>query len=56
MTSSYEYTPYIWPMLTGAGLGAALGIYSWRHRNVPGATGLASYYALYGSQVNGEHS
>ena len=41
MTSSYEYTPHIWPMLTAAGLGAALAVYSWRHRNVPGATGLA---------------
>jgi PAS domain S-box-containing protein len=41
MTSSYQYTPYIWPMVTGAGLVAALGIYSWRHRSVPGATGLA---------------
>jgi len=41
MTSSYEYTPYIWPMFTGTGLCAALGIYSWRHRNVPGAAGLA---------------
>ena len=41
MISSYEYTPYIWPMVTGVGLGVALGIYSWRHRNVPGATGLA---------------
>ena len=42
MASSYEYTPYIWPMLTGVGLGIALVIYSWRHRNVPGAAGLAS--------------
>ena len=41
MDWSYQYTPYIWPMLTGAGLCAALGIYSWRHRSVPGATGLA---------------
>ena len=41
MTSSYQYTPYIWPMVTGLGLAAALGIYSWRHRSVPGAKGLA---------------
>jgi hypothetical protein len=36
----HQYTPYIWPMVTGAGLGAALGIYSWRHRSAPGAAGL----------------
>jgi PAS domain S-box-containing protein len=41
MISSYEYTPYIWPMVTAIGLTSAVGIYSWRHRNVPGATGLA---------------
>jgi PAS domain S-box-containing protein len=41
MTSSYQYTPYIWPLLTGVGLFVALGICSWRHRSVPGATGLA---------------
>jgi signal transduction histidine kinase len=39
--TSYQYTPYIWPILTGLGLSAAVGIYSWCHRNVPGATGLA---------------
>jgi len=37
MTSSYEYTPYIWPMLTGVGLGAVLGTYAIWHRNGPGA-------------------
>ena len=41
MTSSYEYTPYIWPMVAAMGLAAAVGIYSWRHRGVPGAAGLA---------------
>ncbi len=48
MTSSYDYTPYIWPMVLGVGLSAILGIYSWRHRNVPGATGLA-LVALFGT-------
>lgn len=48
MTSSYHYTPYIWPMVLGTGLCAILGIYSWRHRNVPGATGLA-FVALFGA-------
>jgi len=41
MTSSYQYTPYIWPMVAAMGLAAAVGIYSWRHRSVPGAAGLA---------------
>jgi PAS domain S-box-containing protein len=40
MRPFYQYTPYIWPMLTGAGLGSVIGIYSWRHRQVPGAKGL----------------
>jgi PAS domain S-box-containing protein len=48
MISSYQYTPYIWPMVTGAGLAVALGIYSWRHRNVPGAPGLA-FIMLFGA-------
>ena len=39
--TSYHYSPYIWPMVTGIGLTAVVGIYSWRHRNIPGATGLA---------------
>lgn len=41
MSSSYEYTPYVWPMVISIGFTAAVGIYSWRHRTVPGATGLA---------------
>ncbi len=41
MTSSYEYTPYIWPMVTAIGLTAVVGIYSWRHRSVPGAVGFS---------------
>jgi len=41
MTSSYQYTPYIWPMVTAIGLTAAVGIYSWRHRSVPGAAGFS---------------
>ncbi len=41
MISSYEYTPYIWPTVTAMALTAVVGIYSWRHRSVPGATGLA---------------
>ena len=41
MTSYYQYTPYIWPVVAGIGLTAVVGIYSWRHRSVPGAAGLA---------------
>jgi hypothetical protein len=41
MISSYEYTPYIWPLAIAMGLTMVVGIYSWRHRSVPGATGLA---------------
>jgi PAS domain S-box-containing protein len=41
MTASYQYTSFIWPMLTGAGLGTLIGIYCCRHKNVPGAKGLA---------------
>ena len=41
MTSSYEYTPYLWPMLTAISLTAVVAIYSWRHRSVPGAAGFA---------------
>ena len=48
MTSSYQYTPYIWPMVTGLALVAAVGIYCWRHRSVPGATGLA-FIMLFGA-------
>ncbi len=39
--SSYAYTPYIWPTVIAIGFTMAVGIYSWRHRSVPGATGLA---------------
>ncbi len=41
MSWTYEYTPYIWPMVTFIAFTAAVGIYSWRHRGVPGAAGLA---------------
>lgn len=37
MTWSYEYTPYIWPVLSSAAFLAALAIYGIRHRNTPGA-------------------
>jgi PAS domain S-box-containing protein len=31
---------YIWPMLPAAVLAVVIGIYSWRHKHVPGAKGL----------------
>jgi PAS domain S-box-containing protein len=50
MTGAYVYTPAIWPPLAGAIFVAALGLYSWRRRSVPGALLLAAY-ALFGSLV-----
>jgi hypothetical protein len=35
MTGAYAYTPEIWPPLAAAVFVAALGLYSWRHRDVP---------------------
>jgi len=37
MTLPYHYTSYIWPMLASAAFLAALGVYAWRQRSVPGA-------------------
>jgi hypothetical protein len=37
----YAYTPYIWPMLAPAVNTAALVIFVWRRRPVPGALPLA---------------
>ncbi|MEW5956748.1 MAG: histidine kinase N-terminal 7TM domain-containing protein [Chloroflexota bacterium] len=37
----YHYTPYVLPMLASAGFTAALLIYVWRRRSVPGARSLA---------------
>ena len=51
MASSYEYTPYIWPMLTGAGLGAVQGIYAIWHRNGPGGRSL--YHSGVGDNLIG---
>jgi PAS domain S-box-containing protein len=40
MNWSYQYTPYIWPMLASAAFVWALGLYVWRHRASPGAFSL----------------
>lgn len=37
MNWPYHYTPYIWPMLASAVFMAALGLYAWHRRAVPGA-------------------
>ena len=37
----FQYIPYIWLLLASAAVAAALGIYAWRHRTVPGATPFA---------------
>lgn len=33
----WQYTPYILPLLTAAAISAALALYAWRRRSVPGA-------------------
>jgi PAS domain S-box-containing protein len=37
----FQYIPYIWILLASAVVAAALGVYAWRHRAVPGATPFA---------------
>jgi len=37
----FQYINYIWVLLVSAVITAALGIYAWRHRAVPGATPFA---------------
>jgi PAS domain S-box-containing protein len=46
MTSAYQYTPYIWPMLASAAFMAALCVYLWRRRGVSGALPLAIWMLL----------
>jgi signal transduction histidine kinase len=36
MTGAYAYTPAIWPPLVAAFFLAAIGLYAWRRRDVPG--------------------
>jgi signal transduction histidine kinase len=42
MTGAYVYTPAIWPPLAAASFLAALGLYCWRRRSMPGALPLAA--------------
>ena len=48
MPGAYAYSPSIWPPLAAAAFLAALSLYSWRRRNVPGAAPLAAG-ALFGT-------
>ncbi len=42
MRGAYACTPETWPLLAAAILIAVVGVYSWRHRNVPGAKSFAA--------------
>ena len=46
MQWQYAYTGYIWVPLGSAVLFVVLGIYTWRHRTVPGATALVFVTAV----------
>ena len=46
MTWSYQYTPYIWPVLTSTTFLTALGIYGIKHRTAPGAVALSILMAV----------
>src|SRR5579872_263070 len=37
----WQYTPYVWIFLTGTLLTGGMGVYSWRHRSIPGAAPFA---------------
>ena len=46
MTGAYAYTPAIWPPLVAIPLLAAIGIYAWRRRDVPGGKPFVAMSAL----------
>jgi PAS domain S-box-containing protein len=46
MTGAYVYTPATWPPLAAAVLLAAIGLYAWRRRDVPGAVPFVAMSAL----------
>ena len=48
MTGAYVYTPDIWLPLVGAIFLAAIGLYCWRRRSVPGALPLLAV-SLFGA-------
>jgi signal transduction histidine kinase len=50
MAGAFVYTPDIWPPLAGAIFVAALGLYGWRRRSVPGALAFA-IASLFGALV-----
>ncbi len=41
MYQSYAYTSYVWPVLIFSVFSAALGLYAWQRRGIPGAQPLA---------------
>jgi len=53
VTWSYSYRPEIWPALVTLGLVAYLGYYSWRRRDIAGATPFAIGCALGGFWILG---
>ena len=46
MNPSYQFNPYMLPMLASAAFSIVLGIYGWRRRVVPGALPFALVMAL----------
>ena len=46
MTGAYAYTPAIWPPLVATLFLAAIGLYAWRHRDVPGGKPFVAMSAL----------
>ena len=43
---NFQYTPYVLLLLVSAAVTAALGVYAWRHRDVPGAASFAGLMLL----------
>ncbi len=42
----FQYVPYVWVLVAAAAITAALGLYAWRHRRVPGALPFAGLMGL----------
>lgn len=46
MTWPYQYSPYVWPVLTSITLSVALAVYGFRHRSAPGTVPFGVMLAL----------